>query len=108
MKNVFYAVSVVALFGCSEFMDSNKNHVPPKVYAERWIAEYGLRVQGLSCAETDSDQDGYVSCDLNLGEGKMEQIQCAAEGAFAMDQNGCNAHPVKGCKRVKPNVAIQQ
>lgn len=72
------ALSLAAV-GC------NPNKVPPPDAARIFSRDLGLKVVGVSCAGTDTDNDGYVSCSVNVddgdGRGHLESLQCAALGA---------------------------
>ena len=47
-----------------------------RIYAKKMGIEY----KGLNCSTTDSDSDGYVSCDLNTTNG-IVRIECALWGS---------------------------
>lgn len=50
--------------------------------AQTFAREMGMKVKGVSCAERDTDGDGYVSCTVSVdqGDGKttLEALECAA------------------------------
>lgn len=62
----------------------------PEESARAWASSLGLKAEGVVCAGTDSDHDGYVSCDLNVGNGRIESIQCAArqQNEFYVNSQG--------------------
>ena len=58
--------------------------------ADAWIKEMGLDAKA-SCADTDSDLDGYVSCTLVIRSEKgphIEPLECA--GSMTINK-GCRA-----------------
>lgn len=74
------------------------NHQPPEDAARQWAKDLGLTVQGVSCTQVDTDNDGYVSCTLALDKAdndgnKLIGLQCAAVQA-----DDCTARSTKGCK----------
>lgn len=56
--------------------------------ARAWARDLGLDVAGISCADLDTDGDGYVSCTVRLsGEGQhTHQVEC--RGAWSSG-HGC-------------------
>lgn len=68
--------------------------------ARDFARKLGLKTTGVSCAKTDSDGDGYVSCTLSVeqanGESKVEAIECAR----ALTIND-------GCRMQKPGVTVR-
>jgi prepilin-type N-terminal cleavage/methylation domain-containing protein len=57
-----------------------------KQEATKWAKELGIEFTGISCADYDSDNDGYVSCTLALKSGDTKQIEC--RGAYSIG-HGC-------------------
>jgi len=53
------------------------------------VAMFGAQPAGVMCSNSDSDSDGYVSCDVKLPDGSIEQLQCPAWGSFFND--GCKS-----------------
>ena len=53
------------------------------------VAMFGSQPAGVMCSNSDSDSDGYVSCDVKLPDGSIEQLQCPAWGSFFND--GCKS-----------------
>jgi hypothetical protein len=94
-------------FVCAAACDdkANRNRAAPEQSAREWLDKMGYRPMGLACATTDSDGDGYVTCDVNFGDQK-EQLLCGAPGAFAVEKgHGCEperTYPISGCKTPKP------
>lgn len=65
---------------------------PPEDSARRWSTGLGLRLQGVSCATRDSDNDGYVSCvALITSQGSVayEGLLCDRQGVVVPDVGGC-------------------
>ncbi len=57
--------------------------------ANKFLAELGIKAHGVSCAQRDSDNDGYVSCTASVEEGgkmKMMPIECASNWSW---NDGC-------------------
>lgn len=54
--------------------------------AKRFVDELGWQVQGISCADVDSDGDGYVSCTIAKQDGTSEFVEC--RGAYSFG-HGC-------------------
>jgi prepilin-type N-terminal cleavage/methylation domain-containing protein len=57
-----------------------------KQEATQWAKELNLELTGISCADYDSDGDGYVSCTLAMKGGETKQIEC--RGAYSIG-HGC-------------------
>jgi len=81
------------LFGfCSHLQDSKAKATDE---ARRFVSEMGLTVKGLSCAERDTDGDGYVSCTVSVDDGdgrtRLEAVECAASWSHN-----------EGCRLQKP------
>ena len=77
----------------------------PTENAKVWASNMGIEFKGINCADFDSNCDGYVTCDLNLGDGKFERLQCASDAVRCKDADGCETRiPPKtgGCKRDIP------
>lgn len=76
--------------------------VPPEDAARQFAKDLNLPVQGVTCAQADSDGDGYVTCtvalDRTTNDGdKLISLQCAAPGGMGTDSQGC-AVATSGCK----------
>lgn len=91
MKKIMVLVLwVLAVVGCDQQRDTAKQE------AMRWASELGYQVQGVSCANIDSDDDGYVSCTVAVVQGDTTRampIEC--RGAFSVGH---------GCRQPKLNV----
>lgn len=55
--------------------------------AAQWASSLGIEVKGVSCAKTDTDGDGYVSCTVNSISG-IQIIECSK--AITIN-SGCRA-----------------
>jgi hypothetical protein len=86
--------------------------VPPQAAARGYMQELGLAsaVVGVSCAGTDSNCDGYVTCTVSRRLPNesiaLDSIQCAADGAgsYACAGNGRSSYAT-GCKPTAPTAA---
>lgn len=77
--------------GCSTCASISGSHQrEAESQARAWTEEIGMKVKAITCAGTDSDGDGYVSCTIveDLGDKgtKMHSMECA--GAYNLNQ-GC-------------------
>lgn len=73
----------------------------PEAAAQRYETALGFKVQGVSCTQVDTDNDGYVTCTVALAgydKPSVQSIQCAA--TRAVDADGCEtqARHTEGCK----------
>lgn len=50
--------------------------------ARAWATDLGIKIEGVSCVDFDSDNDGYVSCSVRYNE-HIQAIECR------MWQSGC-------------------
>lgn len=95
MKKQILVASLLLAFavGC----DTPKNLVPPETAARTFAKDLGFTLKGVSCAGTDTDNDGYVTCTINVDDGDgrshIESLQCAAYGA-----DEWNSKYATGCK----------
>lgn len=84
---------LVCLFAC----EYHHNTTPPVEAAKKFASDLGLKIQGASCTEVDTDNDGYVTCTLAIAGTDIPRtmsIQCAA----VVDSQGCDAKYTQGCK----------
>ena len=66
-----------ALIGCTE--DTTKLEATAETYTKK----LGYEFKGASCVNTDGDNDGYVSCSVNIGQNEPLQVECASHwGTF--------------------------
>lgn len=60
--------------------------------ARKWGADMGLNITNVSCANRDTDHDGYVSCTVGTkndkGEIQLHAIECASKMSW---NDGCRA-----------------
>jgi len=85
MKRLTGLFVVVALLG----LGCEQQRATAQAEARRWAAELGYTVRGASCANVDSDDDGYVSCTVVVVDGDTARpmaIEC--RGAYSVG-NGC-------------------
>lgn len=66
-----------------------------------FIAETGLDATGVTCSQRDSDQDGYVSCTVVMGDSTMRAIECGYDRPDAL--KGQNT----GCRMALPGNIVQ-
>ena len=103
------AILLLLLVAC----DENGNQVPPQNAAKQFMTDLGLssQVQGISCAGTDSDCDGYVTCTVSRRENSdspvvMDSLQCAALGSGrGIGTSYICGPPTSGCKGTLAKVA---
>jgi hypothetical protein len=79
------------------------NAIPPNDAARTFARDMNLPVDGVSCAGTDTDCDGYVTCTLAMKGDKprLESVQCAALGAGGWcrtDRDYKRSPSATGCK----------
>lgn len=82
LTGLLVVVALVGL-GCEHEQQTAKEE------AQRWATELGYTVRGASCANYDSDDDGYVSCTVVVVDGDTTRpmaIECRS--AYALGQ-GC-------------------
>jgi hypothetical protein len=78
MKYVFCLLFAVVVTGCDYKEDAEQS-------AKEFAEELGLEIDRISCADQDSDNDGYVSCTFKLRSGEIKQFECA----HRMFESGC-------------------
>lgn len=91
---VMIVLAILTLVGCIAFWavgraDGQASNA--REQALQYAKDLGLadHVQGASCADKDTDGDGYVSCSISLKEGDRTRIQ-AIECATKWSRNeGC-------------------
>ena len=83
-KSIVIGIVLVALgaiifnFGGMMGLNSNKAEKAATEYVTKL---YGNDAKGVSCSNSDSDGDGYVSCDVNTGE-KVILLECPTFNSF--------------------------
>ncbi len=87
-----FAVVIGSIFfrGCSAVFGSKQEAV---ANMRTYATEMGWKMVGGTCADTDSDGDGYISCTINIQEVEgaipvAKAIQCAS-GAAISRTGGC-------------------
>jgi prepilin-type N-terminal cleavage/methylation domain-containing protein len=80
---VFLALSVVACKGMTSGDETKKAATHD---AAKFVKELGWQVTGISCADIDSDGDGYVSCTIAKKDGTTDFVEC--RGAYSFG-HGC-------------------
>jgi hypothetical protein len=70
---IFLITLIIGARGC---MSGAAQESAAKDEAAKWARDLGLGYTGISCADYDSDHDGYVSCTLALKSGETKQIEC--------------------------------
>jgi hypothetical protein len=79
------------LIGCLEDPVKLQNQ------AKDFATSMGYDVKGLSCMNTDSDNDGYVSCAVNVGMQEPLQIECAS--VYSIIRSGCRLVKINMLRR---------
>lgn len=96
-------VMLVGLLAITACDTTPGNQVPPEQAAEKFTLDLGLKMQGKpNCTQTDSDNDGYVSCTVAIvdrpeGPVRLVSLQCAVIQATTW-------RPTSGCKETQPVV----
>ena len=107
-------VLTLCWMGLQVACDERKNTVPPEQAAAQWAQDLGLKTQGKpSCAQIDSDGDGYVTCTIALSpkDDKSQPETVSLQCAGVTSDDGCNAQTTKyvvGCKKTEPKVTTKQ
>lgn len=69
--------------------------------ARSYAQKMGMEIKGVSCMNLDTDDNGYVSCTLNViekdGKTSPVPIECASKWSFNND--GCREALVNGFRR---------
>ena len=89
----FFVVGIFGVGGTSMLMNcSGANKAAAAEEANKWSKEVGIKDANVSCVNSDTDNDGYVSCTIayrdNNGELKTKAIECAAKLTW---NTGCRA-----------------
>ena len=80
---VFSAI-IGSRFACS----GSKQNDAAKSEARKYARDLGVRYSGISCADYDSDGDGYISCTIKPETGDLMYIEC--RGAYSIG-HGCRS-----------------
>jgi predicted GNAT superfamily acetyltransferase len=86
MRSTLYFLIPFFLLAC------NSNKIPPEEAAKKFMADLDFGKAGASCTQSDTNNDGYVTCTVSLDRGSdltplLVTISCAPIGA-----------PTGGCK----------
>jgi hypothetical protein len=81
----------IGIAGCTCLANvSGASHDKAETAAKAWAFQMGFQVKGVSCANIDSDGDGYVSCSVSTvnknNDIEIVPIECAA--AYTLN-SGC-------------------
>lgn len=79
------------LFGCLEDSAKLQNQ------AKEFTKSMGYDFKGASCMNTDNDNDGYVSCAVNIGMQEPLQIECAS--LYSIVRSGCRLVKINMLRR---------
>ncbi len=81
-------ITVLVSTGCGR---GSKEHAQKEM--KKYVEEMGWIYIGGSCAGSDSDGDGYISCNANVRETQegpsMEKALQCANGSIADTTSGC-------------------
>lgn len=88
----------LVIFGISRGCTSQRGTAEPE--ARKWAQDLGLNPTGVSCANLDTDGDGYVSCTVATKDEKgnvtVYPVECAQKWSL---NSGCKTQLVQGIKR---------
>jgi len=80
---IICVVAAGAVVGCTSCMATDHQRQTAQTEAEHWAADLGYTLRGVSCADIDSDGDGYVSCTVAIAHGDdTEPTQIECRGAY--------------------------
>jgi hypothetical protein len=79
------------LFGCLE------NPIKLETQAKEFGVSMGYEVKGVNCMNYDSDNDGYVSCAVNIGMQEPLQIECSS--MYNIISRGCRLVKINMLRR---------
>jgi prepilin-type N-terminal cleavage/methylation domain-containing protein len=91
---------IVALAGFI-FKSCSSSRNTAEEEARVYASKMGMTLKGVSCMNRDTDDDGYVSCTLNViekdGKENSIPIECAAKWSYNND--GCREAILGGFRR---------
>lgn len=94
------AVLFLTMFGRCGSNITGESHDKAVSEARTWSTEMGIKVKGVSCANMDTNHDGYISCSVSSelpgGGVDIMPIECATSWSI---NSGCRAArimPVRG------------
>ena len=65
---------------------TGENQAKATAFAQEYVRTmYEVEVNTIMCSNSDSDGDGYVSCDVKMPDGSIEQLQCPGFASFFND-----------------------
>lgn len=67
----------------------NSGNPSPEAAARAWGTKMGITFDAVSCAGTDSDGDGYVSCDARVHGDKLEVLSLQCASSYSWTTEGC-------------------
>ena len=92
MRKTLATLLNIFTFGCLE------NPVKLQEQAREFTESMGYTVKGVSCMNYDSDNDGYVSCAVNIGMQEPLQIECSS--MYNIISRGCRLVKINMLKRL--------
>lgn len=95
MKHIPFALAFM-LLGAVSCMDAAEQHRNAVANATTYLSDLKIVVRGVSCAGSDTDLDGYITCTYVRTETEAPTtIACGVHFA-----GGCKPLPVKGSQQV--------
>ena len=92
LAELMIVVAIIAVFlgivlaACGSVTSGKETKDAATHDAQKFVAELGWKTAGISCADVDSDNDGYVSCTIALSDGTNQFVEC--RGAYTWG-HGC-------------------
>jgi prepilin-type N-terminal cleavage/methylation domain-containing protein len=91
---------LVAILGGFAFRGCASSKGTAEEEARAYAQSMGMKIEGVSCMNRDTDGDGYVSCSLSVvgqdGKKTIEPLECAAR--WSWNNDGCKV-PVMRVQR---------
>lgn len=85
--------SALVVWGCVSATAGEKQKLAAEAEVHTWAKALHLELEGVDCADIDSDGDGYVSCSVSVKGQAVQDIEC--RGAWSRGH---------GCRKPKPRV----
>jgi len=79
-------LGMISPLGAVECATGDKIRSAAEDEARTFAQTLGLDDVGVSCADVDSDGDGYVSCAINAGAAGFRAVECRSRWAIG---HGC-------------------
>jgi type II secretory pathway pseudopilin PulG len=94
VAELFIVVSVLTVLALvlSAACSGNAQKNTAKEEATKYARELGVSFSGISCADYDSDGDGYVSCTIRPEVGDLMYVEC--RGAYSIG-HGCRIPKIR-------------